>query len=247
MSMPFDSFQQGMMTGQQLGSGLRQRRNARELGGLMSSGDVAGARAMAYSQGDLQTGQALDGQVREQAQAERGQQLTGALRSGDFDAATGFADTPEALAQVAQFRSSASEQERVEAARKAGEMAALVGSIQTLPPEQHYMAAQQAAERMGMDPASITPDMVTPQALERLRIQSMGLAAYLQFQDRETDNRRQTEQFQETVRHNRATEGVAQSRESRVSAGRSSSGPRRSGGSTPRPAAPASRPPWERF
>ena len=251
MSDPWGSFQQGMMTGQQLGSGLRERRNAREVGGMMASGNVAGARSAAYQQGDLRTGQALDGQVRDQQQAERGANLTGLLRSGDYGGAEALANSPEELQQITEFRTNASEQERAAAAARAGEMAALVGSIQSLPPEQQYAAAQQAAQRMGMDPASITPDMVTPQELERLRMQSMGLAAYLQFQDREADNRRQDEQFAETRRHNQATEGVAQARvgvsqarEGRVAA---RGGGRSGGGSAPRTAAPAARPPWERF
>lgn len=81
MSIPFDGFQQGLMTGQQFGAGLRQRRNAREIGGLMASGDVAGARAVAYGQGDIPTGQALDRQLSAQDQA-RAEQRTEALLGG---------------------------------------------------------------------------------------------------------------------------------------------------------------------
>jgi hypothetical protein len=187
MSMPFDSFQQGMMTGQQLGSGLRQRRNARELGGLMASGDVAGARAMAYGQGDLQTGQALDGQVRDQAQAERGQQLTGALRSGDFDAASGFAQTPQELAAIETFRNNASETERAQAAQRFGTVAMAIESVQGLPPEQQGAAAQEAARSLGLDPSQLPPDTWTPQGLERARMQALGYAEYLEFKQDQRD------------------------------------------------------------
>lgn len=235
-----------------MGSEFRAARNARQLGGLMASGDVAGARNAAYGQGDLRTGQAFDGQARDAAERQRGTDITAALRGGEYDQAASFAQSPEELAQVSQFRDSATEQERTEAASRAGQMAAVVGSIQSLPADQQYAAAQQAAQHMGMDPASITPDMVTPEALERLRVQSMGLAAYLQFQDREADNRRQQATFDETVRHNRATEGVAsarvgvsQAREGRVAAGRGSGGsrPRSGGGAAPAPAAR----PWEAY
>lgn len=253
-STPWRMGQEGLMTGVQIGTRMRERREAREVGGLMSSGNVQGARDAAYQQGDLRTGQHLDGQVTQRATAERGLQLTGMLREGDYAGAEGLAQTPQELQQLTEFRNTASEAEKAAAVQRSEQLATVVGSIMTLPPEQQFAAAQQAAARMGMDPNAITPDMVTPQALEGMRMQAMGLAAYLQHQDRETDNRRQEEQFAETRRHNQATEGVAQarvgvtqSREARVAAGRTRSG----GGSRPsggaRPSAPASRPPWERF
>lgn len=100
MSNPWDSFQQGMMTGQRFGSDLRERRNAREIGGMMSSGDVEGARGLAYQQGDLRTGQAIDRQLSEaeRAQAER---RTEALAGGIRYLRTVPADQrPQAFAQM---------------------------------------------------------------------------------------------------------------------------------------------------
>lgn len=187
MSNPFDSFQQGLMTGTQMGTQLRERRNARELGGLMSSGNVEGARNLAYTQGDLRTGQALDGQVQQQATQQRTQQITGALKDGNFDAATSFANSPEELAQITQFRDNATEQQRTEAAQRSENLALVVSSIQSLPPDQQLQAAQAAAAQFGIPPESITPDMLTPQALERVRMQSLGLKDYLTYQQKERD------------------------------------------------------------
>lgn len=253
MSGPFDSFQQGLMTGSALGGRIRERANARQVGGLMASGDLSGARNAAYQQGDLRTGQALDGQVSQQAQAQRGQQMTGALAQGNYDEALSFAESPEELQQITEFRNTASEAERAAAVQRSEQMAMAVGSIMTLPPEQQFQAAQQAAAGMGLDPNSITPDMVTPQALERMRMQALGLKDYLLAQDRQADNRRQETVAEAQIAAARAladqrrvSAGVAQSREARQ--GRASGGgSRSSGGSRPSaPAAPA-RKPWERY
>lgn len=187
MSTPFDSFQQGLMTGGQIGGQLRERRNARQIGGMLQSGDMTGARNTAFGQGDLRTGLALDGQVREQASAERGQQLTGALAEGNFDQALSFAQTPQELQAITEFRDSASEAERTAAVQRSEQLAMVVGSIMSLPPEQQFAAAQQAAQRMGMDPNSITPEMVTPQALDAMRMQALGLKDYLEFKQDERD------------------------------------------------------------
>lgn len=187
MSNPFDSFQQGLMTGSRLGQGAYKARNARELGGLMSSGNIEGARNLAYTQGDLQTGQALDGRVQQQAEQQRGQNIVGALKTNDYAGAMNFANTPEELQAITQFKESATEAELAAAAQRSEQMAMVVGSIQSLPPEQQLQAAQAAAAQFGIPPESITPDMVTPQALERLRMQSLGLKDYLTYQQKERD------------------------------------------------------------
>lgn len=186
-STPWQMGQQGLMTGIQLGTLMREQRNARELGGLMSSGNIEGARNLAYTQGDLQTGQALDGRVQQQADQQRGRNIVGALKTNDYAGALDFANSPEELQAIQQFRDSASEQDRLAAAQRSEQLAMVVGSIQSLPPDQQFAAAQAAAAQFGLDPQSITPDMVTPQALERMRMQSLGLKDYLTYQQKERD------------------------------------------------------------
>lgn len=229
------AFNEGLMTGASLGQGAYRQRQAREVGGLMTGGNYAGARDAAFGQGDLQTGFALDGRVQQQAETQRQGQITGALQSGDFDAATSFAGSPEELAQITQFRDRASEQERAQAVQQATALAAAIESVQSLPPDQQLAAAQQLAPQFGADPASITPQSLA--ALPGLRIQAMGLRDFLTHQDRQADNERQQAAFEETQRHNRATEGVSASREARVGRGRSTGGG--SGGGAPRAPAPA--------
>lgn len=187
MSGPFDNFQQGLMTGQQFGANLRQRRNAREIGGMLQTGDYSGAAASAYGQGDIQTGMALQGQASQQAGQERQGQIVGALKTGDFDAAASFAQSAEELAQVQQFRASASEQEKAQAVQRAEQMAMVATAIQQLPPDQQFSAAQQYAQQFGIDPSQITPEMVSPQGLEALRMRALGLKEYLEFKQDERD------------------------------------------------------------
>lgn len=82
------SFTDGLMTGANLGRGMYRARGDRQVGAAMAQGNFGGAAAAAYGQGDLQTGQALDTQARQQAERktalERSQveQRTEALMSG---------------------------------------------------------------------------------------------------------------------------------------------------------------------
>ena len=247
------AFQQGLMSGAELGRGIYRAQGDRRVGGLMTSGDYTGAAAAAYGQGDLATGQGIERIGQQQAATERGGQIVGALKTGDYEGATSFASTPEELAQITQFRETASEAERTQKAQEAGRLASVIMSITDLPPEQQLSAAQSVAPQFGIDPAQITPDVL--QRLPALQMQAMGLADFLTYQDRTADNARMDAQAAETARANRAREeaangrlGIAASREARVGSGRSSGG-RSSGGSRSSgsaPARPSSRP-WERY
>lgn len=225
------AFNQGLMTGAQLGQGAYRQKQQRQVGGLMAGGDYAGAAAAAYGQGDLPTGQGIERIGQQQEAAQRQGQIVGALKTNDYEGAMGFASSPEEMAQVTAFRDNASDAERAAAAQKAVGMASVIESIQRLPPEQQLAAARQAAPQFGVDPNNITPDALGQ--LDAYRIQAMGLADFLSYRDRLADNARQDRQADEAERRNRATEGqanarigVAQTRESRVAAnaGRRSSG-----------------------
>lgn len=190
MSIPFDYIGRGMMTGGALIDTYRNSRRERanrEIGGLMSSGDYAGAAAKAFGEGDLQTGQAIQQYDQRQQAQQRGQQITGALRTGNYDEALGFASSPEELAQIMQFRNSASEAEKAEAARKAEGIATVAQMVRSLPPEQRLNAAQQYGPQYGIDPAALTPDALSDQALDGYIIRALGLKDYLTYQQRERD------------------------------------------------------------
>jgi len=82
---PWGSFQQGMMTGRQIGSEIRQGRNARQVGGLMASGDMQGAQQAAAANGDTE----MLGQVQQwaatvsaQERAQAAQRAEGLARVG---------------------------------------------------------------------------------------------------------------------------------------------------------------------
>lgn len=244
------AFQQGLMTGAQLGGRMRQSRLDREIGGLMSGGDYSGAANAAFAGGDLRAGQALNQYGQQQAQVERQGQITQALQSGDYDGATTFASSPEELAQIAQFRANATQQEREEAAHQAGQMAAVIQSIQSLPPEQQFAAVQQYAPQFGIDPSRLTPESISPQMLEAYRVQALGLKDYLAHQDRLADNARQDRTaeanlaaIQALAQQRQASAGAANARAARASSGGGSGGSGRT--NTPRASAPSSRP-WQR-
>lgn len=177
------AFNEGLMTGAQLGQGAYRQRQAREVGGLMSGGNYAGAAAAAYGQGDLATGQAIGRFGEQQAATQRGQQITGALKTGDYVAATGFASSPEELAAITAFRESATEAERTAAATKAGNMAAAIQSVQGLPPEQQLTTLRERAPSLGIDPNNITPDVLGQ--LDTYLMQALGTKAFLEYQQDE--------------------------------------------------------------
>jgi len=179
------AFNEGLMTGAQLGQGAFRQRQAREVGGLMTSGNLTGARDAAYAQGDLSTGSALDTRVQAQEAQARAEGLTGALKTGDFEGAVSFARTPQELQAITAYRDGLTEAERATAARNAAGLASAIQSVQGLPPEQQLAAAQQAAAQFGIDPAKITPQSLTPQALDGLYIQAMGLSDFLKYKQDE--------------------------------------------------------------
>lgn len=250
---PLRAGQQGLMTGINLGSRMRENRQNREIGGLMAGGDYKGASAAAFTGGDLRTGQAIQGYEQQQQGVQRGQQRTDALKSGDWNEAMTFASSPEELAQVTAFRDRATAAEKEKAAQQAGQMAAILGAIQSLPPEQQLAAAQQYAPQFGVDPAALTAENLTPQALEAYRIQAIGLKDYLSHQDRQADNARQDRATEAQIAATRSLgvqrEASANASNARAAktrsapAGGRSSG-RATGGQSQRRSAPATNP-WE--
>ncbi len=183
MQNPFEGFQQGLMTGAQLGGRMRQNQQRRELGGLMTSGDFGGAAKAAYGYGDIQTGAALTTVDQQNQARQRGTQIAGALAKSDYDGAMTFASSPAELEAITDFRKNATEEQRAAAVRSATDIASIIEAVQSAPPEQQLALAQQYAPRFGVDPSKITPDVL--QQLPALRIQAMGLKDFLAFEQRE--------------------------------------------------------------
>lgn len=252
-SAPLRAAQQGLMTGVQLGGRMRENRQNREIGGLMAGGDYKGASAAAFTGGDLRTGQAIQTYDQQQQGVQRGQNITGALKTGNYAGAMDFASSPEEMAQITAFRDRATAAEKAQAAEKAGQMAAVLGAIQSLPPEQQLAAAQEYAPQFGIDPAGLTAETLTPQALEAYRIQAIGLKDYLSHQDRREDNARQDRVAEAQIAATRSLgtqrEASANAANARAAKTRSApsgggSGGRSGGGQSQRSSAPAVNP-WE--
>lgn len=252
MSIPFDYMQQGLMTGAELGGQMRQRRTGRQIGGMLQQGDYAGASGVAYGEGDLRTGAAIGEMGREQEGRDRGLAVAGALYGEQPDiegARTAAQGDPDMMRQVAEFAQTASEQERATAAQNFERLAIMgLTTLQPMPVEQRYQAALQLAQQYGIPPEQIPP-VITDEVLSAWAAQTMGLADFLQHQDRETDNRRQADQ----VEIQRGNLDLARQREGRMGAGRPSGGggsrrPAASGGGAPSaPRPPSGSGPWSRF
>jgi hypothetical protein len=177
------AFNEGLMTGASLGRGVYGAQQNRRVGGMLSSGDYTGAAQTAYATGDLQGGQAITTLGRAEDARTRSQNITGALKTGDYTGAMNFASSPEELAAITEYRDSASEAERADAAQRATSLASVIQSIQSLPPEQQLDAARRVAPQFGVDPNTITPESL--QQLDALRLQALGLKDFLEFQQDE--------------------------------------------------------------
>lgn len=183
MTSPFDGFTQGLMTGGQLGRGIRERGQERALTSAYQTGGMTGARDAAFGQGNFQLGGQLDSRVQADAARTRSEGITGALKTGDYTGAMDFASSPEELASIQQFKASATAAEVTQASQKAGQMAAVIESVQGLPPEQQLQAARTAAAQFGVDPNNINEQTISQ--LPALRLQALGLKAYLDYQQEE--------------------------------------------------------------
>lgn len=153
-----------------------------QAGRAYAGGDVAGA-ANAFAEGGMLPEAQTFGR-----QARQGQ-MADSLRGGDYKGAASFAQSPEELATISQFRQSATEQERTAKAALAGQIAAVAEAVMSLPPDQQRPAALRYAEQFGLDPAQI-PQTIDRPWLEGIRVQALGLEEYLKFKDREADNLR---------------------------------------------------------
>lgn len=162
--------------------GFSEQRARNQAGRAYAGGDLSGAANALAQEGMIDEAAALGSRA-------RSEQITGALRSGDFTGAASFAKTPEELAQINTFRQNASEQERTAAAHRAGQIAAVAESVMRLPPAQRRAAAAQYAQQFGIDPSQLPEDM-SDGWLEGIRVQALGLEEYLKFKDREADNQR---------------------------------------------------------
>lgn len=250
MTVPFDSFQRGMTGGWNMMSGFNENREKRDLSSAYKTGGMTGARDAAYGQGNFQLGGQLDTRVKAEDTASRGRQIAGALKTGSYEDAMGFASSPEEFAQITAVRDNATASERATFRHNAENMVAVLTAVEGLPPEQQFAAIQHYAPQFGIDPGQITPEAVTPQAIRGWRVKAGGLASFMAAEDRAADNARQDRETAARIEAMRSLgiqrEASANAANARAAKTRSAPSGGRSGGRQSAPsAAPAARP-WER-
>lgn len=187
-------------------AGMTQRRNtaATQAGGMMSRGDYKGAADAFLSAGDVQSGVAVSKLGEEQQghaqklarQTAVQQKLAANDISGAYAAAGADKDLVDALDKV-------SEHARDTTAQLASALTALKGPDGNwLPPElarQRYAAIKPTLLARGLPPAQLDGFDPTPENLEAVQNQVLGLKEQLTLG-------RQANVDAETARHNRATE-----------------------------------------
>lgn len=182
---PFDAMGQSFNALQ----GAWDQGTRNKAGRAYAAGDMEGASNALGMGGMIPEAQAMRGQMRADEDRARGTQMTEALRGGDMPGAQALARTPEELAQLQEFAANATKAERDAAAANAGRMAAVAEAVKQLPAEQQRAAVLQYAQQFGVDPAQI-PEQISPEWIEGIRVQALGLEEYLKFKDREADNQR---------------------------------------------------------
>lgn len=260
MTIPFEGFQTGLMTGAHLGQRAYQAGNRRKVGRLVASGDYAGAANEAYGQGDLDTGATLTAYGTKQETTARNRQIGGFVADGDFAQASslaGQAGDLDSLAQIKEWEQTASEEEKAAAAERSGHLSAVYVGLRDLPPEARMSEAQRIAPMFGLDPSIITPEFLSDAALDAALADAMGVREYLTHERLSAPQAPTGYRWAEdgvslqAIRGGPADTSVVASRAaaSRVPPrARSSGGGSRSGGGSSRQSAPAaSGRPWERF
>lgn len=233
------AFQQGLMTGAQLGRGMRENRNAREIGGLLQAGDTQGAVDYAYGQGDIRTAGALQRQLSDQEKAEAEQRVE--VLSGGVRALLSVPaeQRPQVLAQLEPQLAGIFDPGTLSQLRTADlsdQSLQAFGAALGVEAQRLQLFQTRSGDIVGVNPTTGEQSVVydgpepTPQAPNGYRWTQEGALEAIPGGPADP----------------RVAGGLAASR--RAPPRGSSGGSRRSGGSS-RPAAPAapSRKPWERF
>lgn len=175
---------QSFMTGNRAGQQDADRRTQHRAGSLMAGGDLSGASRTLYEGGDLQGGRAV-------GTMDRQGQMAPLVRDGKYDEAQAIPGaTVEEMGQINAFRASADEAERKQAAQSFELLGSVAAGLRNVPPEQRMAEAQRIAPIIGMDPARITPEMLSDGGLETIIARAMGTAEYLKEErQREKDER----------------------------------------------------------
>lgn len=150
-----------------------QRRSAAR---LMTGRDYAGAARALAETGDLAGVSALGAQG-------RGQQIAPLLRDGKTDEALQIPGlTVEEMSGIQTFAQRADERERKLKADELELYGSIAAGLMNVPQEQRAAEVARIAPIIDVDPATITPEMLTDGGLQSLIARSMGAAEYLKLQ-----------------------------------------------------------------
>ena len=94
---------------------------------------------------------------------------------------------PEGAMQLWEMSGKMDAQQLAAAKASAERLAAVVGTLGGIPPEQRLAQAQRLAPQFGIDPARITPETVSDAGMQATLTQAMGVKAALELRQREAE------------------------------------------------------------
>lgn len=195
---------------------MRDRQNQREVGGLMASGDYAGAAKAAYGYGDLQLGSQADQRGAAIAEQRRKQEIGAKIGSGDFQGARqdAYGNGDLELGQHIDGRlKTASEEQKATAAKHAEEQAKIAVFLKGMPADQRksWIAsnAPAIAQTYGVTPEQLQTIDPSDAYLDQQVMEASTLTDMLARQRQERQDALAREKEANDERHARAMEGIA--------------------------------------
>jgi hypothetical protein len=194
----------------------RDARNQREVGGLMASGDYAGAAKAAYGYGDLRTGGLADQRGAAVAETQRQRDVGAKIGAGDYQGARqdayGAGDL-ELGQHIDGWLKTASDEQKATAERHAQEQAKIAVFLKGLPPEQRKAwataNAPSLAQTYGVAPEQIAATDLSDNFLDQQVMEASTLTDMLSRQRQERQDALAREKEANDERHARAMEGIA--------------------------------------
>lgn len=194
----------------------QDRRNQREVGGLMASGDYAGAARAAYGYGDLRTGGFADQRGAAVAETQRQRDVGAKIGAGDYQGARQDAYSAGDLElgqHIDGWLKTASEEQKATAARHAEEQAKIALFLKGLAPPQRA-AWRDANAAMIAQTYGVTPDQVagvdlSDTFLDQQVMEASTLSDLLARQRQERQDALAREKEANDERHARTMEGIA--------------------------------------
>jgi hypothetical protein len=221
--MAFETFLNTLNATRQMGDEDRQfmtqqrdQRNQREVGGLMASGDYAGASKAAYGYGDLRTGAAADQRSAAVAESQRQREVGAKIGAGDYQGARqdayGAGDL-ELGQHIDGWLKTASDAEKAQAQQRSEEQAKIAVFLKGLPPPQRAAwrdaNAQSLAQTYGVSPEQVASVDLSDAFLDQQVVEASTLSDLLTRQRQAAQDALARQKEENDERHARTMEGIA--------------------------------------